>query len=173
MSVWLTILAAAVMAIASLAGFALAIVTLPGTWFILAVAVVCQFVFPEAPFSWWTIGVCAGVALLGEIAEIAASAAGAKATGGGRAGAWGSVVGAIAGAVIGSIFLLPIVGTLIGAVGGAGLGALIAERGVAGKTWTESAKVGSGAAAGRLVAVLIKAAIAAGIGVTLTVAVLV
>ena len=171
MSIWWVILAGVVMGVTSLAGVALTLVTLPGVWLMLAVAAAMNLLWPEPPFSWWTIGVCAGAAMGGEVFELVASALGAKNAGGGRSGAVGSLVGALVGAIAGT-FLIPIAiaGSLVGAVVGAGAGALIAERGVAGRTWAHSATIGGGAAVGRLAASVVKAALTAGIGVVLTVA---
>jgi uncharacterized protein len=169
-SIWLVILAGLILAIVSIVGVVLTLFTLPGVWLILMVAAACQFVFPVPPFSWWTIGICAGLAMTGEVFELVASAAGAKVSGGGRSGAIGSVIGAMVGAVAGTFIPIPIAGTVMGAVVGAGVGALIAERGVAGKTWRQSAAIGTGAAGGRLVATVAKVAITAAVGVVLTVA---
>jgi uncharacterized protein YqgC (DUF456 family) len=171
MNIWWTILAGVLMGGVSLFGIVLTLITLPGVWLMLAVAIGMELLFPVEPFSHWTIGVCAGVALAGEVFEFMASAVGAKKVGGGRSGAIGSVVGALAGAIVGTFAIpLPIIGSLAGAVLGAGAGALLAERGVGGKTWAHSAKIGGGAAAGRLAASLVKAALTAAIGVALTVA---
>jgi uncharacterized protein len=164
-------LAGAIIVLACLLGIALTLLTLPGAWFMLAAAVACNLWQPGM-FSWWTIGVCAGVAVLAEIAEMLASALGAKKTGGTRSGAIGSVIGAIVGAIAGTPFFPPI-GTIAGAVLGAGAGAMIAERGLADKSWKDSAKVGGGAAIGRLIATALKSAAAVAIAVTLCVAVFV
>jgi uncharacterized protein YqgC (DUF456 family) len=171
MNIWMTILAGVLMAGASLFGVVLTVITMPGAWLVVLVAVLMQWLFPEPPFSWWTIGACAGLAAAGEIFEFAASAMGTKRVGGGRSGAIGSVVGALAGAIAGTFVIpVPLFGSLIGAVVGAGLGALVAERGVAGRSWAHSAKVGGGAAAGRLAASVVKAGLTGAIGVVLTVA---
>ncbi|MEX2218358.1 MAG: DUF456 family protein [Phycisphaerales bacterium] len=177
MTIWWAILAGAIMALASLAGVVVTLLTLPGVWLVLAAAVGLQiagaygFVLPEEPFSWWTIGVCTGVALLGEAYELAASAVGAKRSGGGRSGAAGSVIGALLGAVAGTVFIpVPLAGTLIGAVAGAGIGAVVAERGVGGRTWEDSLRVGRGAAVGRFAALLVKGVLTAAVGVVLVVA---
>lgn len=170
MTLWWTILAGAIVGTASLLGMVLVLLTLPGIWFMLIAAAACQVLLPApGPFSWWTLGICAGAALAAEIFEFVASAVGARKSGGGRAGAIGSIIGATVGAIAGS-FIVPIVGTIFGAVVGAGLGALTAERGIAGKSWSQSAAIGTGAAAGRLTATVVKAILAVAIGVALTVA---
>ncbi|MCG3122979.1 MAG: hypothetical protein GIKADHBN_01385 [Phycisphaerales bacterium] len=152
----------------SLVGIGLTLLTLPGAWLMLAVAAACNLWQPGM-FSWWTIGVLAGIALLAELIEFGASALGAAKTGGTRSGALGSVAGALLGALAGTPFFPP-VGTIAGAILGAGLGALIAERGIANRRWRDSAKVAGGAAAGRLVATVVKASAAAAIALVLIVA---
>jgi hypothetical protein len=47
---------------------------------------------------------------------------------------------------------------------------MIGELGVGGKGWVHSAKIGGGAAAGRLVATVVKAGVALAVGIALTVA---
>ena len=119
-------------------------------------------------FSWWTLGACALLAALGELIELAASALGAAKAGGSRAGSCCALGGSIAGAIGGSFFLPPI-GTIVGAVLGAGLGAGLGELYFAGKTWNTAAKIGTGAAVGRLVATVCKIGIAVAVAGTLIV----
>jgi uncharacterized protein YqgC (DUF456 family) len=163
-----TLLAGSILALATLLGTLLTLITLPGLWFILLVALVCQWWRPEL-FSWWTLGVGLGLGVLGEVLELAASGAGAKRAGGGRAGAWSAIFGALAGAIAGT-FVLPIIGSIVGGVLGAGLGAAAGERGIAGKSWTHSMKVGQGAAVGRFVALVVKTLLTLATGIGLTVA---
>lgn len=164
----LDLVAVGIVALASLIGVLLTLVTLPGTWFIILVALACQW-WREGLFEWWTIAVCAVLALVGEVVEFAWSARGAKRTGGTRPGMIGSIVGGLIGAVVGTfLILIPLVGTIIGAAVGAGLGAVAGERGLSNRTWRDSARVGQGAAVGRLTAVVIKTAIAGLIGIVLT-----
>lgn len=161
-------LAASIMVLVCLLGIALAVVTLPGAWLMLATAVVLNLWQPGM-FDWWTIGIGAGIAILAEIGEVVASAVGAKKTGGSRSAAIGSIVGALVGAVAGTP-VLPIIGTVAGAIIGAGAGALIAEYGIARKGLKDSAKVAGGAAAGRLVATFIKTSAAIAVAGMLMVA---
>ncbi len=161
-------LAAAIVTLVCLLAVGLSLLTLPGAWLALCAAILCQWWQPEM-FSWWTLGICTGLALLGEVVEIVASSLGAAKAGGSKAGGWGAFGGSIIGLIGGSFFLPPI-GTIVGAVIGAGTGALLIERHVSKKTWEDATKVGTGAAAGRLVATAIKIAIAAVVALTLTVA---
>ncbi|HYE02895.1 MAG TPA: DUF456 family protein [Phycisphaerales bacterium] len=161
-------LAGLIVAAACLLGVALTAATLPGIWLAILVAAACHWWRGDL-YSYWTLGVAAGIGLLGEIAEFAASAAGAAKAGGSRRGALGAVIGAVAGAIFGSALIpIPVVGTILGAAAGAGAGALLAER-HAGKTWTQSTRIGAGAATGRLVATILKVLFAVIVALILTV----
>lgn len=137
----------------------LVLITLPGTWVLLAVVAVLQAWRGEL-VEWNTLAWCAGLAIVGELVEFAASALGAAKAGGSKRAALGSIAGALVGAILGTPWLFPI-GPIVGGSLGAGVGALLAERTIATKTWAHSAKVGTGAAIGRLVATACKSAIAA------------
>lgn len=160
------------MVLASWLGVVLTLVSLPGIWFMLLVAALCKWWQPDL-LSWETLGAVALLAVVAEIAEFFSSAVGAAKTGGSKSAAWAAVVGAIIGAIAGTPLIpIPIVGTIAGAVIGAGLAATIVELGIHKKPWRESLKVGGGAAAGRLVAVIIKGVLALACAVILTVAAL-
>jgi uncharacterized protein YqgC (DUF456 family) len=157
-----------------LIGLALALITLPGVWFMLLAAALVNWLWTPGILSWWTIGLSAALALLGEIAEVAASAAGSKQFGGTNTGATGSVIGALAGAIFGTFAIpVPILGTIIGAIAGAAVGALAFERALKNRSWAESGRSAGGAAAGRAVATIVKLGLAAFIGLLLLLGVLV
>jgi uncharacterized protein YqgC (DUF456 family) len=137
----------------------LVLVTLPGTWILLAVCAGFEL-WRHDLVGWKALGVCAALALLGEIVEVVASALGATRAGGSKRAALGSMLGALVGAIVAAPWLFPISPILGGAVG-AGLGALAAERTLPQRGWKHSAKVGTGAAIGRLLATACKSAIAA------------
>ena len=137
-----------------LVGMAMTAITLPGIWTMAAGAVLLALGFPEY-IGWWTVGALFGIAALSELVDFIASALGVKRMGGSKSGAVGSVIGTLVGAIAGS-FILPIIGSIIGGVIGAGLGAFLAERSVAQRTMKDSFRSGSGAAAGRLVSMVIK-----------------
>lgn len=167
-SVWEPWVVAGVMAVCVVVGWGVAILTLPGVWLMLLAASLVNWLWTPGVYSWWTIGVCAGVALIGELLEVIASAIGAKKFGGTKTGGVGSVIGGLAGGLIGTFVIpVPIVGTIVGSVVGAGLGAMAAERGIKGRTWEESNKSAAGAAVGRLAATVIKLVVAGGVGVAL------
>ncbi|HPO92663.1 MAG TPA: DUF456 domain-containing protein [Phycisphaerales bacterium] len=176
-------------AIGCLLGVLLTVLTFPGIWFMVLAAALAQWWSyeqlpgagiagaapdPASPavaqslmFNWWVLGTAAALALLGEIIEFFASALGAAKAGGTRRGAIGSILGGLIGAIAGTM-ILPILGTILGAALGAGVGALLFERHAGRKTWKEATKVGAGAAAGRLVATIAKAAIACAVALMLT-----
>jgi uncharacterized protein len=170
----MTIAALLIMLLASVCGVALTLLTLPGVWVILIVALFVQLLWGDPQvYSWWTLGAALALALVGEAVEFFASAVGATSAGGGTSGAVGSILGSLAGAILGSIFIpVPVAGTIAGAVLGAGLGAILAERHIARRTWSHSYRIGQGAAVGRLISTVVKVAIAAAVGVMLTVSTL-
>lgn len=142
-------------------GTVLTVVMLPGMWVTVLAGVLANVLMTPTPMSWWVVGALAMLAVLGEIAEMGSSAAGARKFGASKSGMAGALIGSIAGAVAGTVLIpVPIVGTLIGAVAGAGIVTGLTERGVAGRTWKESATSATGAAAGRAVAVFVKSALA-------------
>lgn len=168
---WLTLAYGLAMLLVSVIGVGMTLATLPGTWFILLLAVVVEWL-RDGTYSWWTLGVCLALAAIGELLELLAGSAGAAGAGGSKRAAMLSIPGAILGAILGTIFLpfLPIIGTIVGAVAGAGLFAGIGESTVTGRTWKDIRGVGRGAAIGRAWAVVIKGGIAALMGVILTIA---
>lgn len=159
-----------ILALFSVVGVVLTLLTLPGPWLILSVALLCKWWQPEL-LPWWAIGAAAALAVLGEVIEFLASSVGASRAGGSRSSMVGAGVGGLIGAVVGTLFIpVPLVGTLVGAALGAALGAMAAERGVARQTWKHSARVASGAARGRLLAVVGKTAAAVVMALLLIVA---
>ncbi|MBX3378257.1 MAG: DUF456 family protein [Phycisphaeraceae bacterium] len=165
----MTLLAGLILLIVAVIGFVLTIATLPGTWFILGMAVLVHWLWGEPPvLNMWNLGACFAAALLAEVAELALSAVGAAKYGGGKSGAIGSIIGGVVGAIAGTL-VVPILGTIVGGVIGAGVGAVVLEKGVAQRSWGQAARIGQGAAVGRAVSVVMKAAVAAAIGVSLTI----
>lgn len=164
----MTYLEPSLMLVAALVGLALVIVGLPGTWLMLVCALLLQWWRPET-FSWWTIGVVAALTIIAEVIDIAASAVGAGSAGGTRRSFAGAIVGGLIGAVVGTP-IAPIVGTILGGVVGAGIGAALTDRTAPLRTWRESARVGQGAAVGRLISVVVKMAIGGLIAAILIVA---
>ena len=110
--------------------------SLPGNWLIVGFAALFAWLLSEhvsGSITWTTIAVLAGLAVLGEIVEFAAGAAGAAKQGASKRGVilamLGAVVGSIAGIVIGSP--IPVLGSfvmaLLGGAAGAFFGAYLGE----------------------------------------------
>lgn len=155
-------------------GIALTALLLPGIWLMLLGAGLAQWwhmaQYGTEMFSWWTLGICVGIAAAAEIIELIASGLGASKFGGTKTGAFWSVVGAVLGAIVCSFAIpIPLVGTIIGAGAGAFAGALMGEKVIKKRTWGEASKSGAGAAIGRLSATLVKVGLAAVVAVVLSV----
>jgi len=168
MIVWTIAILVSLVAIISL--FA-TVLGLPGIWVIVVTALVLWVsTSGESFIHVSTYGVIALVviALLGELVEFAASAAGVGKMGGSKRSAWLAVAGSIAGAIFGlfagSLIPIPVIGSLVTSVllGGIGaaIGAVIGERWV-GKDWDQSARIGVAAMIGRLLGTIGKGICAA------------
>jgi uncharacterized protein len=137
-----------------LTGLALAIMTLPGLWLMLAVSALYAWGTGWQYLGWKTLGVLLALAALAEVIEITSAGAGARRAGGGRRGMWGAIIGGIIGGVVLTIPLW-FVGTLIGVCIGTFAGAMIGEFS-RGHTLGRSVLIGASAAGGRLKGTLIK-----------------
>lgn len=149
------------------AGIALTILTLPGTWLAVVVAALCTWWQPNL-MSWWVVVAALALAVLAEIVEFGASAVGTAKAGGTKHGGIGSLIGGIAGAIFGAPFFFGL-GAIPGAVIGAFVGAVVGEKGIGKRSWADSAKSGKGAAVGRLVATVLKVMFAGAIALLLTI----
>ena len=159
--------AVSVLVVVSVLAVGLTLISLPGTWLLLLVAVLCWWLVPGLDNWWWLAGAGA-LALLGEAVEFFASVAGAKVGGSGKHGAWGAFIGGLVGAILGTMAIpIPVLGTIIGGVVGAGVLATLFEREGGKKTWRDSSKAGTGAAVGKLASTVLKSAVAGVMGVLL------
>lgn len=166
----MTIVAAAIVVVCSLAGVLLTALTLPGIWFMVLAALLVDLWRGEV-LSTGVLITSVVLAVLGEIAEFLASAAGARRAKGSRASALASIPGALAGAIAGSFLIpVPIVGTIVGGVVGAALFAGVAESVFSRTHWRHSLRVAQGAGTGRALALVAKTAIAAAAGLVLSIA---
>jgi hypothetical protein len=148
-----------VLVVACAIAWLLSLVALPGNWVVLALAAIFAWLFPAGEagrgMTWITIGFLAVLAVVGEIIEFAAGAAGAAKHGASRRGVALSIVGAMAGSIAGIVVGAPIpvlgsfVMALFGGAAGAFLGAYVGE---AWKGRPEDARLaaGRGAFAGRI-----------------------
>lgn len=132
--------------------------SLPGNWLILACTALFAWIFPKVPgpgIGWTTVGILAGLAVLGELLEFLAGAAVAGQRGGSRRGMVLAIVGTIVGSFSGALVSLPIplLGPVIGALAGGALGAFIGAwigEIWKGRSWQEGLDIGKGAVIGRL-----------------------
>src|SRR6185503_17493700 len=132
---WIDYVVAVVFCLLALICAASIVLSVPGTWIMLALALIIewadQFYLPpehRQTFDWWVLGTCFALALLGELLELAAGAAGAKGGGGRRRGMIGALIGGVVGALLLTPFIpVPVVGTLIGAIVGTFIGAVVGE----------------------------------------------
>ncbi len=136
-------------------GIFLVAMQLPGTWLILVVT---------SLFAWWrydsadvlmteismtTLIILLALAIIGEIIETMAGAAGARRAGGSRTGALLAIVGGVIGAIVGTgVIPVPVVGTVIGACVGGGIGAMSGDL-MRGRSIREAGAAGKGAAVGK------------------------
>lgn len=142
------------------AGWWLTLLGLPGNWFIVGVSALVAWLLPHQGnlgFGWTVVAVMAGFAIVAEILEAIAGAAG-LARGGSRRGAIGGMIGSLVGAIVGTGFG-PIVGTVLFAAVGAMVGAVIGEA-TGGKSIEASVEIGKAAFVGRLLATAAKVTIA-------------
>lgn len=133
--------------------------TLPGNWFVAALAAGFAWLFPidaaGRGVGWWTVGVAVALAVVGEVIEFAAGAAGAAKQGASKRAIALALVGAIVGSVVGVMVgaPVPIVGSfimaLLGGAGGAFAGAYVGEM-WKGRTEAERMAAGQGAFIGKL-----------------------
>ena len=160
--------AAAVFGISAFLALGLVVLSLPGVWMLALLAVGTELLFPEL-LGKWTITAVLALAVVAEIVDTLASAAGAKKAGGSRRAMFASILGAIVGGILGS-FVVIFIGTIVGAVIGAGLAAGLLEstkryHDLEGdSTRSRAWNVGVGAAKGRAVAILVKGVIALVVG---------
>src|SRR5262245_53660357 len=145
--------------------------TLPGNWFIVALAALCAWLFPEHDgktlgFTWTSVVLLAVLAGIGEVIEFAAGAAGAAKQGASRRGMALALVGAAVGSMVGAIIgvPIPVIGSLIAAVGGgaggAFLGAYLGEY-WKGRATEERLSISTGAMLGRVAGTVGKLAVGA------------
>lgn len=161
-------IAASLLTVANAVALVTTLFTLPGNWAIVILTGLFAFIYPEADdgrgLSLVVVAVVVGLAVVGELIEFAAGAAGAKQQGASRRAmilaVAGGIVGSIAGAAIGS-GVVPLLGTVVGALGGGALGAFggaYAGEVWKGRTSDESLEAGKGALIGRLLGSLGKLA---------------
>jgi uncharacterized protein YqgC (DUF456 family) len=176
---WMLYVVAALFCLLGAACVAMVVVQLPGTWVLLGLAGLVEWLDrfwlpPDDPqtFGWWVLGGCLGLAVAGEIIEFIAGVLGAKRGGSSRRGMIGALVGGIAGIFVFTplFFFVPFLGAFLGAVLGTFVGALIGELSAAKHTLGGSMKPALAATIGRVIGTTSKIGIAMAMWVVLSVA---
>jgi uncharacterized protein len=141
-----------------LVALALSIISLPGSWLLVVIAGLMTFAADRSKMyamDETTFWIVLAIAVVGEVIEFAAGAAGVNKLGGSKRSAALAVVGSIIGAIVGMFVGTPVpvigsvvVSLLLGGVG-AFAGASLGER-WAGREWTDAMQIGKAAFWGRL-----------------------
>ncbi len=160
---WLFYLVAVLFCLIGLVCVISVVIGLPGTWILLGLAVLIEFLdtyyLPEGDtqtFSWWVLGSALLLAALGELLEFFAGVLGAKKGGSSKKGMVGAFVGGLVGALFGFLIPIPIIGSLIGAILGTFGGAVIGELKDEERDVRETLKPAMGATVGRILGTMSK-----------------
>ena len=156
--VWVYYPSAVLLVVLCLGAWLTTLFTVPGNWIVVALAAGFAWLFPVAAgrgITWTTVFVLIGIAIVGEIIEFAASAAGAAKQGASRRSVALSIVGAAVGSIVGLAVgtPVPVVGSFVMALLGGAAGAFAGA--YLGETWKgrgdeERVAAGKGAFVGRL-----------------------
>jgi uncharacterized protein len=158
MEAWIYYLWALLLVFACGLAWLTTLVALPGNWLIVGCSALFAWLFSNdlnRGITWTTVAVLAGLAVLGEIVEFAAGAAGAAKQGASKRGVALAMVGALVGSILGIATGLPIpvlgpfVMALAGGAAGAFFGAYLGEA-WKGRPHEERIAVGRGAFTGRI-----------------------
>ena len=156
--VWVYYPSVLLLVVLCIAAWLTSLFTLPGNWLVVALAAGFAWLFPHEAgrgIGWVTVGVAAGLAVLGEVIEFVAGAAGAAKQGASRRAVAlalvGAMLGSIAGVLIGTP--VPVIGSfimaLVGGAAGAFAGAYLGEM-WKGRTEDERIAAGQGAFVGKI-----------------------
>jgi len=145
-------------------GFFLVVLGLPGNWLMVIAAAGISWISRQSGpplISNVVLLVLVGLALLGEVAELAAGAAGSRRAGGSWRGSAGALFLGTVGGIVGTFAIpVPVIGSVLGACAGAFAGALAGElRG--GRSLGDAVTIGRGAFTSRFVGTVLKIAIGA------------
>ncbi len=174
----MSIILALLFLVALAVAWVLQLLGLFGTWILVIVAIgyaVVQDEQSRLAIGWETVGVLILLAILGEIVEFVAAAAGVARAGGSRRGAVLALVGSICGGLVGLVvgIPIPVVGSLVAAVlfaaAGAMAGAMLGEA-WKGRDPNEQFRIGKAAFWGRILGTLAKTTIASIMAVVAAVA---
>ncbi|MEX2316882.1 MAG: DUF456 domain-containing protein [Pirellulales bacterium] len=160
MDPWLYYLLALLLVLACGGAWLTTLVTMPGNWIVVGLAALFAWLLPAGEdggrgMSWTAVLYLLALAVLGEIVEFGAGAAGAAKQGASRRSVALSIVGAMVGSFAGLAFgsPIPVLGSLVGAVLGGAAGAFVGA--YVGEAWKGRAEddriaAGRGAFVGRL-----------------------
>jgi uncharacterized protein YqgC (DUF456 family) len=152
--VWLYYL---LMLIVLLLGWAVNILGLPGLWLMVAAYGLYGWLSGWNVYVGWpSLIIVVVLAVLAEIVEFLAGAAGSARAGGRKRGMIGAIVGGFLGAIFLSVIPIPVVAQVIGACLGAFIGAAVME--LTDKDFVHAMRVGVGAAKGRFMGIVSKLA---------------
>jgi uncharacterized protein YqgC (DUF456 family) len=155
-----TIVAVSLLGFCCLIAVVMAALRLPGTWLILAAALVYGWWADWEGVSLWLVLGLVIIAVVAEVFEFLASALTARRAGASRQAAWGGLIGGFLGMFLLSFLVpIPVVGTVIGALLGCFIGATIAELNVR-RHIGQGTKVGLFSALGFVVGMVAKTAMA-------------
>lgn len=169
----MSVFAGSIVVVFALVGVVLTLLTLPGIWVALLVALLVDIFWIPSMLSWQLLTAVGVIAIGAEFAEFFSSAAGSGREKGSGRGMIASLVGAVVGMLVFQILIpVPLVGAIIGGVIGAGLGAFAGEKLWAGRPWVDSWRSGRGAAVGRALSVVVKTGFAVAAAVVLIAGVL-
>lgn len=155
------------LAAALLGALLLVPIGLPGTWVMILVAVLHDWLVPSAPIGWGYIGIAFALATLAELFEFTLSVRYTRKYGGSRRAGWGAILGGIGGAILG--VPVPVIGSVIGAFVGSFVGALLMELTRRESTRGSATRVAWGALLGRVAAAAAKTGLASVMAVLLVV----
>lgn len=140
---------------------------LPGTWVMVAAALVYRLAVPAGGVRNATVAEVAALALAAELLELSVTARFARRYGGSRRAAWGAVIGGFIGMIIG--VPVPVIGPVLAGLLGTFVGALIGEL-ESGTHHVAAARAAIGALLGRAAASAMKVVIGVAIAAWLVVA---
>ena len=147
----LTLLCQIFLPVIGLAGPLLILLGLPGTWLLLALAGLAEWITEPRLFGTPVLVIAVALAVAGEVWEALSSSVRARRAGAGRRGSIGALAGGICGALLGTMLIpIPVVGTLIGG----GLGAFALSSGLersGGKSADSAFRIGRAAATGHMI----------------------
>ena len=175
---WIDLSAAIIFSILGFGCLLIVLVSMPGTWIMIALAVGLEFLqrlwAPTGSpwmFPWWIFIIVIAIAALGEFLEFIAGAFGAKKGGASKKGMLGALIGGVLGAIVGTFVIpIPLIGSLLGAIAGSALGAIIGELNAGPDVeLKDTIKPATGAVIGRILGTLAKFPCAVVVWITLSV----